>query len=105
MATVSISEFKANLSRYIRAVRRGGEIQILRRGTPVAKLVPVVKDNQHDVRERLIRYGILKPGQGNTATVLDKPPLVLPTSIREPLADERDDRFRGAELKSFRVLP
>ena len=93
MTIVSISELRANLSRYIHAVRRGGEIQVLHRGTLVAKLVPVVKDNRYDVRERLIRQGILKPGQGNTATILDEPPLVLPTSIREPLADERDDRF------------
>ena len=40
MTTASISELKANLSRYLRVVRRGGEVQVLDRGTPVAKLVP-----------------------------------------------------------------
>lgn len=36
MTTVSISELKANLSRYVREVRRGGEVQVLDRGKPVA---------------------------------------------------------------------
>ena len=40
MSTVSISELKANLSRYLREVRRGGEVQVLDRGAPVARLVP-----------------------------------------------------------------
>ena len=31
MSTVSISDLKANLSRYLREVRRGGEIQVLDR--------------------------------------------------------------------------
>ena len=93
MTTVSISELKANLSRYVRQVRRGGEIQVLDRGTPVARLVPAVEDNRHDVRERLIRQGLLKPGKGNTATILDEPPLVLASSISEALAEDRNDRL------------
>lgn len=93
MMTVSISELKANLSRYVREVRRGGEIQVLDRGTPVARLVPVVEDIRHSVRERLIRLGLVKPGRGNTAIVLDRPPLVLPTRISEALAEDRNDRL------------
>ena len=93
MTTVSISELKANLSRYVREIRHGGEVQVIERGTPVARLVPVVEDNRHGVRERLIRQGLLKPGKGNTATILGEPPLVLPTSISEALAEDRNDRL------------
>jgi prevent-host-death family protein len=39
MITVPISDLKADLSRHLREVRRGGEIQVLERGTPVARLV------------------------------------------------------------------
>ena len=93
MTTVSISELKANLSRYVREVRRGGEVQVLDRGTPVARLVPVVEDNRLAVRERLIRQGLLKPGEGKTAAILDQPPLTLPASISEALAEDRNDRL------------
>ena len=43
MQTASVSELKANLSRYLREVRRGGEVQVLNRGTPVARLVPAAR--------------------------------------------------------------
>jgi prevent-host-death family protein len=41
MTTVSVSELKAHLSRYLREVRRGGEVQVLDRGRPVAGLTGV----------------------------------------------------------------
>ena len=41
ITTSSISELKANLSRYVNEVRRGGEVQILNRGIRVARLSSV----------------------------------------------------------------
>ena len=38
---VSVSRFKANLGRFMRAVRGGGQVVITDRGEPVGKLVPV----------------------------------------------------------------
>ncbi|HEY7514112.1 MAG TPA: type II toxin-antitoxin system prevent-host-death family antitoxin, partial [Vicinamibacteria bacterium] len=38
MTRVSVTDLKAHLSRYLREVRRGGEVQILERGVPVARL-------------------------------------------------------------------
>ena len=93
MTTVSISDLKANLSRYMRQVRRGGEIQILDRGTPVARLVPPEADNDKGIRERLIGSGLLRPGKGGAAAILDEPPLTLPVSLSEALAEERTDRL------------
>ena len=54
--TASISELKANLSRYVREVQRGGEVQVLHRGTPVARLVPPAPGHD-DARQRLIAAG------------------------------------------------
>ena len=39
MKTASVTELKANLSSYLRMVRRGSEVQILERGVPIARLV------------------------------------------------------------------
>ena len=88
MQTASISELKANLSRYVREVQRGGEVQVLHRGTPVARLVPPAPGHD-DVRQRLIAAGILRPGTGNGSVVLDRPPLKIGTSILEALLEER----------------
>lgn len=93
MSTVSISELKANLSRYLREVRRGGEVQVLDRGAPVARLVPAAASDDEGIRERLIGTGLLRPGNGAAATVLDAPALVLPASVSEALIEDRTDRL------------
>ncbi len=92
MTTVSISDLKANLSRYIREVRRGGEIQVLDRGRPVARLAPPVASGGQ-LRETLIRTGLLRPGQGRAAAILDDPPIELPTSLSAALMEDRADRL------------
>ena len=93
MSTVSISELKANLSRYLREVRRGGEVQVLDRGAPVARLVPTSASDDAGIRERLIGTGLLRPGRGGAAAILDEPPLALPVSISEALDEDRTDRL------------
>ncbi len=92
MSTASVSDLKANLSRYLREVRRGGEVEVLDRGAPVARLVPPAAGGDSGVRERLIGAGLLRPGQGNAAAVLETPPLALPVSLSEALAEDRADR-------------
>ena len=93
MSTVSISELKANLSRYLREVRRGGEVQVLDRGAPVARLVPAAATDDQGIRERLIGAGLLRPGNGAAADILDEPTLVLPVSVSEALLEDRADRL------------
>ena len=92
MTTASVSDLKANLSRYLREVRRGGEVQILDRGAPVARLVPPDADDDQGARERLIRTGLLRPGNGGAAAILDEPPLELPAVLSDALSEERADR-------------
>jgi len=40
MKSVGIAELKDGLSRYLRAVRRGGSLTVLDRETPVARILP-----------------------------------------------------------------
>lgn len=93
MSTASVSELKANLSRYLREVRRGGEVEVLDRGAPVARLVPPAAGDDREVRERLIGDGLLRPGRGNAAVILESPPLTLPVSLSAALAEDRADRL------------
>jgi prevent-host-death family protein len=96
MKTVSVSELKTHLSRYLREVRRGGEVQILDRGVPVARLSPLPaypsgEDEEH--RCRLIEAGVLRPGSGQALDVLDTEPLELPGGLLGALTEDREDRF------------
>ena len=92
MTSVSVSELKANLSHYLREVRRGGEIQVLDRGSPVARLVPE-QEASDQTRELLIKSGLLRPGHGNARSVLEEDPLTLPASLVEALDQDRADRL------------
>jgi prevent-host-death family protein len=93
MTTVSISELKAGLSRYLHEVRRGGEVQVLDRGKPVARLVaPAVEDDDDDLRARLVSAGVIRPGQGGVARI-ERPPLALRLDLSEALAEDRADRL------------
>jgi prevent-host-death family protein len=44
MISINVREAKANLSSLLKQVEQGEEIQILRRGKPVAVLAPVPKE-------------------------------------------------------------
>ena len=92
VTTTSISELKANLSRYLDEVRRGGEIQILDHGKPVARLVPVTAANDPKTLEMLVSQGLIRPGNGDPAAILGMPPLELPASVLDALLEDRDDR-------------
>ena len=96
MKTVSVSELKAHLSRFLREVRRGSEIQVLDRGVPVARLVPLPPsgagaDEGH--RRRLIGSGLVRGGTGEVSKILETEPLELPVSLVDALSEEREDRF------------
>jgi prevent-host-death family protein len=92
MSTVSVSELKANLARYLREVRHGGEVQVLYRGTPVARLTAPI---EHDsgTRQRLVGERTLRPGSGDPAAILNAAPLELPTTLSKALEEDRGDRF------------
>ena len=93
MSTVSISELKANLSRYVREVRRGGEVEVLDRGVPVARIVAAPSGGGERGRESLIALGVIRPGCGNAGDILSEPPLELPVTISDALFEDRADRL------------
>jgi prevent-host-death family protein len=96
MKTVSITELKANPSHYVRLVQRGGEVQILVRGKPVARLVglrPYPNVNAQARKERLLNSGVLRSGTGDLRRFAERKPLELRgADLQGALQDERGDR-------------
>jgi prevent-host-death family protein len=90
MQMVKIADLKNNLSRYLARVRRGAEITVYDRNTPVARLVPFVagdarrgatKDTATQDRVAdLVRQGVLSAGDTQAlARWLDAhPPVARP---------------------------
>ncbi len=60
---------------------------------PVTRPAPPVEEDRGGVRQRLISEGLLRPGSGNAATILNEALLVLPASLSEALTEERNDRL------------
>lgn len=93
MKTISVSEAKATLSEQIRKVARGGEVLILDRGRPVARLVGIPVQDADEQLDELQRRGLIRRGG-----VLPKSFWKLPTagdpegSVRAAVLDEREDR-------------
>ena len=64
MRTAKISELKAHLSAHIEYVKRGNEVLILDRETPVARLMPVEPVGDDDERmKRLVAKGLVLPAR------------------------------------------
>jgi prevent-host-death family protein len=62
---VGVREFRARLSAYVRAVRRGETIVIGdRQRNPVARLVPVRPEPGAEALDRLVERGVLQRGRG-----------------------------------------
>jgi len=93
--SISVSELKEKLSRYIRRAQLGDEIQILSRGRPVARLVGMggAAHGDQTRRERLVAAGILRRGTASADTVLREPLVRLTGSdLSGSLSEERGDR-------------
>ena len=93
MKTATVTEAKNRLSALIDQVRAGETITILDRGTPVARLEPVVsRPGQEGRLQRLSRAGIVRlPEQADLAQLLrNLPPAPSPrASVLEALLEER----------------
>ena len=90
-----MTDLKARLSHYLREVRRGGEVEILERGVPVARLTRIENPDaatDEERRSRLVRAGVLRPGTGAVPDPGEMPPLAISTSLLEALDEERADR-------------
>jgi prevent-host-death family protein len=66
MKTAKVSELKASLSKYVARVKSGEEVIITERGKPVAKLVPILADEDPEMERMrdLERRGLVTLGSG-----------------------------------------
>jgi prevent-host-death family protein len=103
MKNVSVTELKANLSRYLEMVQRGSEVQVLDRNRPIARLVglrpvrAVTRKQDEEKLERLERAGIVRrPIRDGRVVLAGWKPLELPNpdgkTWAEYLDEEREDR-------------
>jgi prevent-host-death family protein len=94
--TVSIAQLKARLSEHLRHVKRGNEIVITERGTPVARLAALDSTERRATRrDRLARTGTLRAGKGRVRKLLLTPPAgdAVGRDVLDTLVSERrDDR-------------
>jgi prevent-host-death family protein len=96
MASVSVTDLKAHLSRYLRMVRRGSEVQILERGVPVARLIRLERGVEGPDKKRvayLAEQGVLRRGIGNLKWLLEEGPLQSDNlALGTALDEDREDR-------------
>jgi prevent-host-death family protein len=73
MKNVRIADLKNNLSRHLERVRRGGQITVLDRDTPIARILPFVRgqgevtgteraESASQALEDLVRRGVVSAG-------------------------------------------
>jgi len=82
MKQVRISELKAKLSEYLRAVRRGETIAVFDRETPVAQIVPVRAQYALRIRKPA-------PGTPSLNRIPLPKPAKLPIDVVQLLLEER----------------
>jgi len=92
MRSVGVRELRQNASRYLLEVKRGETVEVTDRGEPVARLVPIPK--QESTFDRLVAEGRIRPARGNLLDLgpplQPKPGVPLPSEVLAKLrADER----------------
>ena len=80
---VQISELKAKLSAYLHTVRRGGELIVMDRRTPVARIVPI------DESPPTLTVRMPRPGAPRPCDVPLPPPLPVIPDLEALLREER----------------
>jgi prevent-host-death family protein len=92
MKTAAVTDLKNRLSHYLRLVAKGETITILDRGKPVARLMRI-EDGDAEL-DALVAAGLARsPLAPLPKDFLTRRLPVPQTSVREALAQDRDDRF------------
>ena len=95
MKKASISILKAQLSRYLDAVKGGEEVIVTERGRPVARITAVDQDGTKDARaSQLVRDGRMRVPTRQRRTT-DAPPPRLEDADGRSLALLLQDRADG----------
>jgi len=82
MIRVGIAELKKNLCRHLRDVRRGQEIVVLERSTPIARILPI-EGTGANLTVRSARPGV------TPSSVTFPPPVNLGCDVVEILLEDR----------------
>lgn len=69
MRTAAVSELKASISEYLTNVKAGEEVLVTDRGKPIAKLIPIKRDETEFPHHLLTleRAGLVRIGTGKIA--------------------------------------
>ena len=80
MKIANIAEFKNHLSEYLAAVANGEQVEVRKRNTPLARVVPI----RHPGRNRTV----LGRGKGSVVVKADLTAPMIPDADWEMLEDE-----------------
>jgi prevent-host-death family protein len=95
MKTVNIGDLKANLSAHLKLVRKGEEVLVCDRNTPVARIVPYRSSDHSEEMQDLIARGIVTPPLKPRPTPFSwpTPPGNIPDDVMQRIWDEdREDQ-------------
>lgn len=70
---VGIRELRLHLSKYVARAKRGTEVVVTERGTPVARLVGIGEEDDDALYARLVREGVITPARRPKRTTLPPP--------------------------------
>lgn len=96
MKRAKIAELKNSLSRFLDHVRDGGQVLVMDRDRPVARIVPVAPGNEGagDRLDRLERKGLIRKGTGGVpAWLRRRRPARLKGSVLGDLLAERQESW------------
>lgn len=82
MRKIGVAQLKARLSEYLRIARKGGEVTVMDRDQPIARLVPYAAGSSLLVREPMVAYR-------NLGSIALPPPVHLPIDPVDLLLEER----------------
>ncbi|MEO5569274.1 MAG: type II toxin-antitoxin system prevent-host-death family antitoxin [Gemmatimonadaceae bacterium] len=82
MKRIGVAELKARLSEYLRIARNGGEVTVMDRDRPIARIVAYDPMQSLAVREPLVAYK-------NLGSIKLPPPASLPIDIVDLLLEDR----------------
>ena len=93
MKTATVTEAKNGLSALLKNVQRGETVLITDRGVPIARIEPVSSPDDSTGRlERLVRAGIIRPGNGEVPARILAGPTVKASNggnVLDSLLEER----------------
>jgi prevent-host-death family protein len=82
MKKVGVADLKAKLSEYLRIARKGGEVTVMDRDQPIARIVPYDEAVALQIREPLVAYKTL-------GDIPLPPPIALDVDPVELLIEDR----------------